>query len=377
MKKNNVTKVEKNTKNKYCLETSKSNHHYGQGKIIASFQNLHLGFKSKIDKSYKEVIRGVDLDVYENEILGILGESGSGKTVLTTALLGIMNDSAIFNDGKIFLGGVDVTNFSHRDWEKSKLRGSIISAVFQNPMKTLNPVRTIQDQFIETLKINNRIASKKEGIELTKEYLSFTKIKNIEKVLNLYPHELSGGMIQRVVIAMALATGAQLIIMDEPTTALDPVVQAEIINLIISIKKKFKTTFIFITHDIGVIGAVADKIAVMYAGRIVEYGKTEEIIWNPKHPYTWNLLMSMPDLNQDDTLFSIPGSVPGDATNANYEVYSPRNNYALGIDFVEKSPRYHVSDTHYVYSRLYDRLAPEFTPPLLIDKRWKKFTTKK
>lgn len=145
-------------------------------------------------------------------------------------------------------------------------------------MKTLNPVRTIEDQFIETLAINNRANNRQEALVLAKDYLKVTKIKNIDAVLKLYPHELSGGMIQRIVIAMALATEAQLIVMDEPTTALDPVVQAEIINLVVEIKDKFKTAFIFITHDIGVIGSVADKIAIMYAGRIAEYGSNKEII---------------------------------------------------------------------------------------------------
>ena len=342
-------------------------------KPIAEFRNLHLGFVSKTSTNYKEVIRGVDLKIYPREVLGILGESGSGKTVLTTALLGILPEEAQIVKGEVFLGGVNITTFTQKDWSKSGLRGPVISAVFQNPMKTLNPVRTIQDQFIETLKINNRIANKQEGIELAREYLEITHIKNIDNVLKAYPHELSGGMIQRVVIAMALSTEAQLIIMDEPTTALDPVVQAEIVNLIIDIKEKFDTAFVFITHDIGVIGSVADKIAVMYAGKIVEYGRNEEIVWNPKHPYTWNLLMAMPDLNQGEELFTIPGAVPADSTNAYHEVYSPRNNYALGIDFAAEADRYDISETHHVYSRLYDKKAPKFTPPKLIASRWKTF----
>lgn len=210
-------------------------------------------------------------------------------------------------------------------------------------------------------------------MDLAREYLEITQIKNIDNVLKAYPHELSGGMIQRVVIAMALSTEAQLIIMDEPTTALDPVVQAEIVNLVLDIKDKFDTAFVFITHDIGVIGSVADKIAVMYAGRIVEYGSNEEIMWNPKHPYTWNLLMAMPDLNQGDELFTIPGAVPADSTNVYHEVYSPRNNFALGIDFAEESPKYNISPTHFVYSRLYDKQAPKFTPPKLIKSRWTAF----
>lgn len=344
---------------------------------IAQFKNIHLGFESKVSSAYKEVIRGVDLDIYPGEVLGILGESGSGKTVLTTALLGILPEEAKIKQGQVILGDVDVTHFSNKDWSKSGLRGPVISAVFQNPMKTLNPVRTVQDQFIETLKINNRIANKQEGIELAREYLEITQIKNIDNVLKAYPHELSGGMIQRVVIAMALSTEAQLIIMDEPTTALDPVVQAEIVNLILDIKGKFDTAFVFITHDIGVIGSVADKIAVMYAGRIVEYGSNEEIVWNPKHPYTWNLLMAMPDLNQGSELFTIPGAVPADSTNAKHEVYSPRNNYALGIDFSQEAPKYNVSPTHFVYSRLYDPKAPTFIPPKLIQKRWNTFNKRK
>ena len=344
---------------------------------IASFQDVHLGFTSKTSSAYKEVIRGVSLDIYPGEIVGILGESGSGKTVLTTGLLGLLPEEAVIKSGKIKLAGIDVTEFTLKEWSKSGLWGTVITSVFQNPMKTLNPVRTVQDQFLETLIINNRIENKKEGIKLAKEYLEIVQIKNIDNVMKAYPHELSGGMIQRVVIAMALSTEAQIIVMDEPTTALDPVVQAEIVNLVIDIKDKFDTAFIFITHDIGVIGAVADKIAVMYAGKIVEYGKNEEIIWNPKHPYTWNLLMAMPDLNQGDELFTIPGAVPADSTGAKHEVYSARNNYALDIDFQEESPRYDISKTHFVYSRLYDKKAPKFDAPKLIQNRWEEFKKRK
>lgn len=340
---------------------------------IAQIKGLKMGFISKTSTSYKEIIRGVELDIYPGEILGILGESGSGKTVLTSAMLGILPETARVKQGEILLQGVDVSHWNQKDWSKSGFRGPIITSVFQNPMKTLNPVRTIGDQFVETIKINNRASNKKEALNLVREYLKVTQIKNIESVIKSYPHELSGGMIQRVVIAMALSTEAQIIVMDEPTTALDPVVQAEIINLVIDIKDKFNTSFIFITHDIGVIGSVADKVAVMYAGKIVEYGSVKEIVWNPKHPYTWNLLMAMPDLNQKDILFSIPGSVPADSTDVKYEVFSPRNSYALGIDLEEEAPKIKISDTHYVYSNLYNEKAPEFHPPKLIEQRWKKF----
>ena len=342
-------------------------------KHIAQIKDLRLGFSSKTSKKYKEVIRGVSLDICKGEVLGILGESGSGKTVLTSAMLGILSEYAEIKSGKILLEGVDVSQWNQKDWDKSKFRGLIITSVFQNPMKTLNPVRTIGDQFIETLAINNKAENKKEALELTKKYLEITQIKNVDQIIDRYPHELSGGMIQRVVIAMALSTEAEIVVMDEPTTALDPVVQAEIINLIIDIKDKFNTSFIFITHDIGVIGSVADKIAVMYAGRIVEYGTTKEIIWNPKHPYTWNLLMAMPDLNQGEELFTIPGAVPADSTGAVNEVFAPRNSYALGIDFKEESPKVKISETHYVYSNLYTDEAPKFMPPHLIKGRWDKF----
>lgn len=342
-------------------------------KPIIEISDFELGFRSQTSKYIKNVIRGISLNVYEGEILGILGESGSGKSVLTSAMMGLLNEQAVTQNGYIKLYGVDVSRWSERQWYKSKFRGNVITSVFQNPMGTLNPVMTIKEQIVETLVINNRVASRKEANELAIKYLQDVNINNIDQVLKSYPHHLSGGMIQRVVIAIALATDAKIIVMDEPTTALDPVIQAEIIQLIIEIKNKYKTTFIFITHDIGVIGAVADRVAVMYAGQLMEYGTTKEIMWNPQHPYTWDLLMSMPDVNNGEYLKTIPGSVPSDLNKVNYEAIAPRNAYAMDIDFKSKSPLYQVSKSHFASTRLLDDKAPKYTPPKIIKQRWVKF----
>ncbi len=341
--------------------------------LIAQIINFRLSFVSKPTKTYKEVIRGMDLDIYKGEVLGIVGESGVGKSVLALAMQGILPECTKVNFGQISLEGVNVAQWTKKEWNKFRFRGTIISSVPQNPDEALNPIRTIASQFIETLLMNNKVTNKKEAIVIMKKYLKMTQIINPDQIINKYPHQLTKSIIQRIVIAMALSTEAKIIIMDEPTKNLDSITQAKIINLILTIKKTLGTSFIFISHDISLISSVADKIAVMYAGRILEYGRTKDIVWNPKHPYTWNLLMQIPELYKDKSLFEIPSAVPHDSTGIKNEVFAPRNNYALGIDFSEESPKVEISKHHYVYSNLYVDDAPKLTPPFLIRKRWMKF----
>ena len=335
--------------------------------------DLHAGFISKTNGSYKEVIRGLSLNVYENEVLGILGESGSGKTVLTSMFQGILAGRIVVKSGQIKIMGINVENWDVKKWFKSRLRGLVVSAVFQTPTKTLNPTIIIGDQIVEAILANRRAENRKEAEKMAIEYMELTQIRNPEAIMKMYPHQLSGGMIQRIVISIALSTGARLIIMDEPTTALDPNVQVEILKLLKSIREQVQTSFIFITHDIGVISSVADRIAIMYAGKILEYAPTKEILWYPQHPYSWFLLLSMPDLNDGDVLFSIPGSVPSDSTGAKHDVFAPRNSYALSIDFEEHPPIYKLTNEHFVASRLVDKDAPDYKPPKHIFDRWVKF----
>ena len=335
--------------------------------------DLHAGFISKTNGSYKEVIRGLSINVYENEVLGILGESGSGKTVLTSLFQGVLAGRITIKSGEIKIMGINVEGWDVKKWFKSRLRGLVVSSVFQTPTKTLNPTILIGDQIVEAILENRRAENRKEAEKMAIEYMELTQIHDPKAIMKMYPHQLSGGMIQRIVISIALSTGARLIIMDEPTTALDPNVQVEILKLLKSIRERVKTSFIFITHDIGVISSVADRIAIMYAGKILEYAPTKEILWYPQHPYTWFLLISMPDLNDGDVLFSIPGSVPSDSTNAKHDVFAYRNSYALDIDFKEEPPMYIVGDEHYVASRLVDKDAPTYKPPHQVFERWMKF----
>lgn len=340
------------------------------GKVVAYAHNITLLFKTGSSKQEKLVLRDASFDLHEGEILSIVGESGSGKTVITSLLLGLVNNKTkIIRDGKLNVDGVDVTNFSEKDWFKSKLLGSTISSVFQNPMTTLNPTMKIGKQIAETALVNNVVKTKKEAHKMALEMLKEVKMPNPENVMDMYPHEMSGGMKQRAVIAAVFIVKPKILILDEPTTALDPTIQAQIIKLIKELQEKNKTSIIFITHDIGVVASISDRILVMYAGKIVEFGKWNEILWNSKHPYTWGLIASMPDINKSKRLYTIPGSVPGILNNIKGDAFAPRNEYGLHKDLNEDPPYFQISSTHYVSSWLYTKEAPSFSPPEAIQER--------
>ena len=345
-----------------------------KGKVVASVDNLVLSFKDSAqpDKLNK-VIRNASFKLHEGEILAIIGESGSGKTVITSTLFGLVGQNAVIESGKVKLYNQEVQDFSIRNWEKSGYWGSVVSAVFQNPMTTLNPTMKISKQITEGILKNKVAKTKKEAYEVAIDFLEKTRIADPEKVMKMYPHELSGGMKQRVVLAAILSCKPKIIVMDEPTTALDPTVQAEILDIVKNLSKELKVSIIFITHDLGVVASIADRIAIMYAGQIVERGLNREILFNPKHPYTWGLLLSMPDVNRTKRLYSISGSVPGSLNDIKGDAFAPRNEFALGIDFLEEPKEYKISPTHYVRSNLYNKKAPEFTIPPLIKERHNKF----
>ena len=316
-------------------------------------------------------IRGVNLDLYRGETLAIVGESGSGKSVTVKAAMGILAKNGTVDSGTIEYTyhhddgtpeTVDILKMKKQDIRKH-INGKRIAMIFQDPMTSLDPTMPIGKQIMEGMIWHYktpRAEAYKKAVALLKE----VGITDAEERMKNYPHQLSGGMRQRVVIAIALACDPELLICDEPTTALDVTIQAKILELIQKIQKERHISVIYITHDLGVVAKVADFVNVMYAGRIVETGTIDEIYYEPAHPYTWGLLSAMPDLDtDDDRLYTIPGSppnllhpVPGDA-------FAPRNVYALNIDDRAEPPMFKLSDTHYAATWLLDPRVPKVEMP--------------
>ncbi|WP_406614697.1 ABC transporter ATP-binding protein [Mycoplasma corogypsi] len=343
-------------------------------KIAAEINDVYLSFTNPARPGEKNlVLRGPSIKIYEGKVHAIIGESGSGKSVITSLLYGLTGDNAVIESGEIKLYNNNIEKFSLRDWENSQYRGKVVSAVFQNPMSTLNPTMKVGKQIMEGMLINKVVKTKKEAYQRALEYLKLTKINDPEAVMHLYPHEMSGGMIQRVVIAAIVSLEPKVLVMDEPTTALDPTVQALVLDIIKELQEKLKLSIVFITHDLGVVASISDYISIMYAGQIVEEGTNEEVLRYPQHPYTWGLILSMPDVNTGERLATIRGSVPANLNNIVGDAFAPRNEYALGIDFVEEPKFYYVSETHRVKSALLDPNAPKYQPPAIIQKLWKEY----
>lgn len=322
-------------------------------------------------------IRGVDIDLYRGETLAIVGESGSGKSVTMKAAMGILA-----KNGKV---GAGVIHYTYRQddgtvktvdilkMKKQELRrhinGKRIAMIFQDPMTSLDPTMPIGKQIIEGMLWHKR-AAKAEAWQKAVRLLEEVGIPEPEKRMKNYPHQLSGGMRQRVVIAIALACDPDLLICDEPTTALDVTIQAKILELIQRIQKERGISVIYITHDLGVVAKIADYVDVMYAGRIVEKGTIEEIFYDPRHPYTWGLLSAMPDLDTaDERLYTIPGSPPNLLRKVSGDAFAPRNQFALKIDRRMEPPMFRVSDTHYAATWLLDDRAPKVEMPAELKER--------
>ncbi|MDQ0195604.1 ABC transporter ATP-binding protein [Paenibacillus wynnii] len=324
-----------------------------------------LAISFKIRGGEVQAIRGVSFHVDKGETLAIVGESGSGKSVTSQAIMKLIpTPQGQYKRGQILFDGQDL--ISKTDKQMQKIRGKEIGMIFQDPMTSLNPMMKVGRQITEVLfkheKISNDDAVKR-GIEL----LNLVGIPSPEKRFHQYPHEFSGGMRQRVVIAMALAANPKLLIADEPTTALDVTIQAQILDLMKELQKKIDTAIIFITHDLGVVARMADRVAVMYAGQIVEMGTAEEIFYDPRHPYTWGLLASMPSLESKGTLLTaIPGTPPDLIRPPVGDAFAIRSTYALEIDHKQEPPVYKVSNTHLVKSWLLHPYAPAVEPPEVV-----------
>ena len=328
--------------------------------VILSVQDLDVKFNLR--GRVLNAIRGVSLDLYEGESLAIVGESGSGKSVFTKTFMGLLDQNGVIAGGKILYNGQDLAKYKkEKDW--LKIRGREIAMVLQDPMTSLNPLKTIGYQIGEAIAIRHGLRGKALK-EKVLECLRDVGITEPERRYHQYPHEFSGGMRQRVVIAIAVACGPRILICDEPTTALDVTIQAQILKLLKELKEKYHLTTIYITHDLGVVANVADRIAVMYAGDIVEIGTCEEVFYDPRHPYTWALLSSLPQLGvKGQELYSIKGTPPNLFQEIKGDAFAPRNPHALKVDFKARPPYFEVSPTHKARTWLLDPRAPKVEPP--------------
>lgn len=328
--------------------------------IILSVKDLVVKFTLRGQEL--TALRGVSMELFEGESLAIVGESGSGKSVLTKTFIGMLDKNGRIDSGSIIFNNEEISRI-RRDEEWTRIRGKKIAIIFQDPMTSLNPLKTVANQIRESVELHQGLkgaAAKAKVIEILKD----VGITDAEKRGKCYPHEFSGGMRQRVVIAIAIACNPQILVCDEPTTALDVTIQAQILELLKRLQKKYKLTVIYITHDLGVVANVADRVAVMYAGDIVEMGTCEEVFYTPKHPYTWALLSSLPQLGvKGMPLHSITGTPPNLFTEIKGDAFAPRNHYAMGIDYIERPPFFEISPTHKARTWLLDPRAPHVEPP--------------
>ena len=342
---------------------------------ILQIKNLDISFRT--NAGVVHAIRGVNLDLQKGETVAIVGESGSGKSVTMKAAVGLLDSNATVNSGEILYtyedrdGAQKTVNLLSltKKQLRTEFNGQRLAMVFQDPMTSLDPTMTIGKQIMEGMLLHKKMskeAAKAHALEL----LKLVGITDAENRFRNYPHQLSGGMRQRVVIAIALSAEPDILICDEPTTALDVTIQAKILELIKDIQKKMNLSVIYITHDLGVVAKVADYVNVMYAGKIVEVGNVEEIFYEPVHPYTWGLLSAMPDLDtNDDRLYSIPGSPPNLLHEPQGDAFAARNPFALKIDKKAEPPMFQISRTHFAATWLLHPDAPDIDMPRELKER--------
>ncbi|WP_406243660.1 ABC transporter ATP-binding protein [Tissierella carlieri] len=332
---------------------------------ILSTKDVEIQFSLRGQKL--KAIRNCSLDLYEGETLAIVGESGSGKSVFTKSFVGMLDANGSVTNGSIMYKGEDISKYkTEKEW--LNIRGKEIAMVMQDPMTSLNPLKVIGKQIQESIELHQGLKgedAKKVAINM----LVKVGIDDPERRYNQYPHEFSGGMRQRVVIAIAVACLPRILICDEPTTALDVTIQAQILDLIRSLQRELNMTVIYITHDLGVVANVAERVAVMYAGQIVEYGLLNEIFYNAWHPYTWALLSSLPQLTvKGEALPSIEGTPPNLFHEIKGDAFAPRNKRALAIDFVKEPPFFSISETHKAKTWYLDPRAPRIEQPETIQR---------
>lgn len=331
---------------------------------ILSIENLRIHFETFAGEV--QAIRGVNLKLEKGETLALVGESGSGKSVTAKSVMKLLSNNAVVKEGAIIFKGENILEKSERDMQS--IRGKKIAMIFQDPMTSLDPTMKIGKQITEVI-IKHEKASKEEADKRAEELLELVGIPNAKERMKQYPHQFSGGQRQRIVIAIALACNPDVLIADEPTTALDVTIQAQILELLKELQQQFQMAIIFITHDLGVVANVADRVAVMYAGKVVEVGTADEVFYNPQHPYTWGLLRSMPTLHTGDTLYAIPGSPPDLLDPPVGDAFALRSDVALEIDRVKEPPMFEVSPTHFAATWLLDPRAPKVPVPEEIVRR--------
>ncbi|MGL4768668.1 MAG: ABC transporter ATP-binding protein [Mycoplasmoidaceae bacterium] len=384
-------------------------------KRILEVKNLSVFFKNK--QGLVHAVRGINFSVNEGQIVGLVGESGSGKSVTLKSLIGF-NDNNITDAKRMQFKNINLKKVNKSQWKN--IRGTQIGYIPQDPLMSLNPLKEIRYQLFEAYYVakknqkkwdlydNNKIIKKSKNdfhnnkisvdefnkikdecfinkskifskyrIDISKkvmkskvlEVLNFIGIPSIQHNWKLYPHEFSGGMRQRIVIAMVIIGQPKLIIADEPTTALDVTVQAKVVDLIKILAKKYMIAVIFISHNIGLVANLCEFIYVMYAGKIVEQGKTWELFTNPRHPYTWALISSIPDSENNEELISIPGSPPNMVMPPKGDAFAPRNKYALDIDFISHPPMFKITDSHKAATWLLHEDAPDILIPETVLKK--------
>ena len=326
---------------------------------LLEVKNLRTEFKR--DKTWVTAVNNVSFSIQPGEILGLVGESGCGKSVTSLSIMKLLARNSKISNGEILLNGKDLLKEDKKGMRK--IRGREVAMIFQEPMNSLNPCMRIEKQLTEAILLHNNF-SKEEAHNRAFEVLKSVGIPEPDMTLKSYPHQLSGGMCQRVMIAMAMSCEPELLIADEPTTALDVTIQAQILDLMKDLQKKTGMGIIFITHNLGVVADICDKVSVMYAGKIVEIGTAEEIFYTPRHPYTWGLLSALPAFaDKGQTLQSIPGTPPTMIDLPKGDAFAVRNKYAMKIDYEKMPPMFQISPTHYAATWLLDSRAPIVHPP--------------
>lgn len=304
----------------------------------------HLSVEFQTEEGCLQAVRDISFSLQPGHTLAIVGESGSGKSVTGRAILGILEANARVKQGQIRYGGRDLLQLPEA--ELVRLRGRNLAMVFQDPLSSLNPLMHIGRQITEVMRLKLGLPAA-EARQRALQLLGEVGISDPQRCFHQYPHQLSGGMRQRVVIAIALAADPEILICDEPTTALDVTIQAQILELLEGLKRQRQLSMLFITHDFGVVAQMADDVAVMYAGKIVEYGTVEEIFYDPRHPYTKALLRATPDPESRGRLYAIAGTPPNMHCPPPGDAFAARNPQAMEIDFERQPPAFSVSPTHW------------------------------
>lgn len=310
---------------------------------LLEIKNLNTSFYTHVGEV--KAVRGISLDLNKGEAIGIVGESGSGKSITMMSTMRLLADNGKIKEGQVLFNGKNLAKLPEKEMEK--IRGNEIGMIFQDPMTSLNPVFTIGEQLMEPL-IKHKKMSRTDAFNKAVEMLKLVGIPSPEKRMKQYPHEFSGGMRQRAMIAMSLVCAPKLLIADEPTTALDVTIQAQILELMKDLKSKIDMSIILITHDLGVVADVCNRIYVMYGGTIVESGTSRDIFYNPKHPYTWGLLRSVPNPKEDikERLKPIEGTPPDLLKPPAGCPFAPRCEHTLKICLTERPPHFEVSNGH-------------------------------